>query len=174
MLLSVESHSLPGAVSIGEICRIIPPTYHTPIMESCGKIRAYLQQHASIDELTEPVSEIVQLVFQKIEDELTHSFRKEAGIVFPFIQQQAVGEKIIIQPKVVETMLHTHRVLIELLQKLRQLMHHFVTHPSWPDTLKTCINEMFLLETHVLRWIHFEQSALYPLLNQQLTNKQHE
>ncbi len=171
MLLQAGGHSLPGKGSVGEICRTIPSTYHMPIMDSCGRIRTYLQQHASIGELSEPVSEIVQLVFQKIEDELTHSFRKETGIVFPFIQQQTSTDQVSLQPKVVDAMLHTHRVLIELLQKLRQLMHHYVTHPSWPDSLKTCINEMFLMETHVLRWIHFEQSTLYPLLTHRFTTK---
>ncbi len=171
MLLQAGGQIFPGAGSIGEICRTIPSTYHMPILDSCGRIRMYLDQHASIAELTEPVSEIVQLVFQKIEDELTHSFRKETGIVFPYIQQQMGEEKVLLQPKVVDTMLHTHQVLIELLQKLRQLMHHYVTHPSWPDSLKNCINEMFLLETHVLRWVHFEQSTLYPLLDQHCTNK---
>lgn len=171
MLLQAGGHLFPGSGSIGEICRTIPSTYHTPILDSCVRIRVYLNQHASIAELPESVSEIVQLVFQKIEDELTHSFRKETGILFPYLQQQMGGEKILLQPKVVDAMLHTHQVLIELLQKLRQLMHHYVTHPGWPDTLKTCINEMFLLETYVLRWIHFEQSTLYPLLNQHLTTK---
>lgn len=171
MLMQAGGQIFPGAGSIGEICRTIPFVYHTPILESCDTIGTYLTQHSSIEELTEPVSEIVQLLFQKIEDELTHSFKKETGIVFPFIQQQMGGDKVLLQPRVVDTMLHTHQVLIELLQKLRQLMHHYVTHPNWPAALKTCIHEMFLLETHVLRWIHFEQSALYPLLNQHLINK---
>lgn len=171
MLLQAGGYIFPGSGSIGEICRTIPSTYHIPILDSCSRIRTYLDQHSSIAELPEPVSEIIQLVFQKIEDELTHSFRKETGIVFPYIQQQMGGAKILLQPKVVDAMLHTHQILIELLQKLRQLMHHYVTHPNWPDSLKTCINEMFLLETHVLRWIHFEQSTLYPLLNQHLTTK---
>ena len=171
MLSQVGDHLLLKTGAIGEICRTIPSTYHAPILDACSRIRIYLQQHASIAELTEPVSEIVQLVFQKIEDEITHSFRKETGIVFPFIQQQMGGDTVLLQPKVVETMLHTHQVLIELMQKLRQLMHHYVTHPAWPDPLKACMNEMFLLETHVLRWIHFEQSALYPLLTSQLTTK---
>ncbi|MFZ6025895.1 MAG: hemerythrin domain-containing protein [Bacteroidota bacterium] len=171
MLLQAGGQIFPGAGSVGEICRTIPSTYHMPILDSCGRIRVYLDQHAFIEELSEPVSEIVQLIFQKIEDELSHSFRKETGIIFPYIQQQMVGGKVLLQPKVVDAMLHTHHVLIELLQKLRQLMHHYVTHPSWPDSLKACINEMFLLETHVLRWIHFEQSVLYPLLNQHLSTK---
>jgi len=170
MLLQAGGQIFSGSGSIGEICRTIPSAYHMPILDSCARIRRYLDQHASIAELPEPVSEIVQLVFQKIEDELTHSFRKETGIVFPYLQQQPGDGKVLLQPKVIDTMLHTHQVLIELMQKLRQLMHHYVTHPSWPDALKICINDMFLMETLVLRWIHFEQSTLYPLLNQHLTN----
>ncbi|MBW0179099.1 hemerythrin domain-containing protein [Sediminibacterium sp.] len=171
MLLPAGTHIYQGSGSIGEICSAIPAAYHTPILGSCGRIRTYLDQHVSIAELPAPVFEIVQLVFQKIEDELTHAFRKETGIVFPYLQQQMGDGKVLLQPKVLDTMLHTHQVLIELLQKLRQLVHHYVTHPAWPDALKGCINEMFLLETHVLRWIHFEQSVLYPLLNSYVTTK---
>lgn len=171
MLLQTGDQICKNTGSIGEICKAIPGSYHTPILESCGRIAAYLDQHAFIAELTEPVSEIVQLVFQKIQDELTHSFRKEAGIIFPFIQQQQEGGPVLLQPAVIDTMLHTHEVLIELLQKLRWLMHHYVTDPVWPDALKACINEMFMMETSVLRWIHFEQSVFYPMLNRQLINK---
>lgn len=173
MLLQVGSHLTQGKETLGEICQIIPATYHAPILASCANIRSYLEKHASIDELPAPVSEIVQLVFQKIEDELTHTFKKETGIIFPFIQQQITKDKITIQPKVVETMLHTHELLIELLQKMRQLMHHYITHPSWPQSLKSCVNEMFQMETDVLRWIHFEQSSLYPQLTNQHTTTDH-
>ncbi|MNY78034.1 hypothetical protein D3C86_2181220 [compost metagenome] len=70
-------------------------------------------------------------------------------------------------------MLHTHELLIELLQKMRQLMHHYITHPSWSQSLKSCVNEMFQMETDVLRWIHFEQSSLYPRLTNQRTTTDH-
>ena len=168
MLAQTGGRVFSGADSIEEICSTIASVYHKPILDSCNTIRAYLQQHTAIAELPEPVSEIVQLIFQKIEDEMTHVFRKETGIVFPYIQQNKKGKGL--QPKVVDAMLHTHEILIALLQKLRQVMRHYVTRPALPDTLKTCVNEMFLLETHVLQWIHFEQSALYPMLSKDTVN----
>lgn len=165
MLLQASDHSSSGLFSVQEICNHILTEYHAPILRSCNVIRTYLQQHTPISELPETVSEIVPLVFQKIEDELTHTFRKETGIVFPRIQQIQTSKDTGLQPKVLETMLTTQQTLIQLLQKLRQLMHNYITRPDWPASLRACINEMFLLETYVLRWVHFEQSSLYPQLN---------
>lgn len=165
MLLQASDHSSSGLFSVEEVCNHILAEYHTPILHSCDTIRTYLQQHTSISELPESVSEIVPLVFQKIEDELIHTFRKETGIVFPRIQEVKASKVAPLQPKVLETILATQQTVIQLLQKLRQLMHNYVTHPDWSASLKECINEMFLLETYVLRWIHFEQSSLYPHLS---------
>lgn len=172
MLLQASDYSSSGFFSVQDMCNHILTEHHTPILRSCNTIRTYLQQHAPIVELPETVSEIVPLIFQKIEDELTHTFRKETGIIFPRIQQPIAAKGVLLQPKVLETILSTHQTVIQLLQKLRQLMHNYVTHPNWPVSLRDCINEMFLLETHVLRWIHFEQSSLYPQLNSMSKNQE--
>lgn len=163
MLLQATDHSFSGYHSAQEACSVIPSDYHAPVLKSCALVKGYLHQHVAINEIPESVSEIVQLVFQKIEDELTYTFRKETGIVFPHIQQQLAGAEYL-QPKVIEAMLNTHQVLIQLFQKLRQLMQHYITKPDWSQSLKSCVHEMFLLETYVLRWIQFEQTVLYPQL----------
>lgn len=88
---------------------MIPADYHAPVLKSCTIINTYLQNNASIRELPESVTELVQLVFQRIEDELIHTFRKETGILFPCIHQQNTASAHL-QPKVIETMISTHQV----------------------------------------------------------------
>lgn len=163
MLLQARDPLFSGFSSAQEVCSVIPMDYHAPVLKSCATINNYLQNNASIRELPESVAELVQLVFQRIEDELTHTFRKEIGILFPCIHQQDT-QSAHLQPKVIETMISTHQVLVALFRKLRELMNHYIAKPNWSKELKDCIHEMFLLETYVFRWIQFEQSVLYPQL----------
>jgi len=163
MLLQARDPLFSGFNSAQEVCSVIPADYHAPVLKSCTIINTYLQNNASIRELPESVTELVQLVFQRIEDELTHTFRKETGILFPCIYQQDT-QSTHLQPKVIETMISTHQVLIALFRKLRELMNHYISKPDWSKELKNCVHEMFLLETYVFRWIQFEQSVLYPQL----------
>ena len=163
MLLQARDPLFSGFNSAQEICSVIPTDYHAPVLKSCTVINHYLQNHASISELPESVTELVQLVFQRIEDELIHTFRKETGILFPCIHQQHV-QSAHLQPKVIETMISVHQVLIALFRKPRELMNHYIAKPDWSKEFKDCIHEMFLLETYVFRWIQFEQSVLYPQL----------
>lgn len=163
MVLQVHDPSFSGFSSAQEVCSVIPANYHAPILRSCTVIDSCLQNNTSLQQLPDAVSELVPLVFQRIEDELTHTFRKETGILFPCIDQQN-NFSTHLQPKVIETMISTHQVLIALFRKLRELMNQYIAVPDYSTDLKNCINEMFLLETHVFRWIQFEQSVLYPQL----------
>lgn len=163
MVLQAQNPLFSGFVSAQELCLVIPAAYHAPVLLSCANINTYLQNNSSIQQLPEPVSELVPLVFQRIEDELTHTFRKETGILFPCIRQQHTVSTHL-QPKVIDTMISTHQVLIALFRKQRTLLNQYISSPGWAKELKDFVYEMFLLETHVFRWIQFEQAVLYPQL----------
>ncbi len=150
---------------VKELCKSVEGRFHAPILRSCKHISDCLQKHDDIAELPIPVVELLQLLFPKLQDELTHVFLKESGIVFPWVvawQRDSVTTGI--NPSVIKSLQQTQHVIMQLLQKIRQLLHNYISHPQWPVYLRSCVNELFLLETRVHRWIHFEQNTLFPHL----------
>jgi len=72
------------------LCDLIQKEYQPEIISSCKLIEKYFSTHAYINELPSPVSEVVQLLFRKLDDELKHLFLKESGIVFPYIKKKII------------------------------------------------------------------------------------
>jgi hypothetical protein len=60
--------------------------------------------------------------------------------------------------------LHAHQVILQLLQKERQILNNYVTCYHWDPAWAIVVNELFSIETMVHHFIHVEQSKLYPLL----------
>ncbi len=165
MLNRLDNYSNEALTPEG-LCNLIQLEYQPEIMKSCSEIESFLMLHPYIKELPLSVSEMAQLLFRKLEDELKHLFLKESGIVFPCIKKSYKGTENLkdncLDTKVFETVHNTHQVIIGLTQKLRQLLNNYVVKPAWSKEWKLCINEMFLLENKILQWVHIEQNLLYP------------
>lgn len=148
------------------LCNLIQLEYQPEIMNSCSAIEKYLLLHPYIKELPVSVSELIQLLFTKLEDELKHLFLKESGIVFPCIKKNYQGtEKLsndCLDPKVFDSVHSTHQIIIGLTQRVRQLMDNYAVKSNSSKEWKDCINEMFALENKILQWVHIEQNLLYP------------
>ncbi|HEX3023758.1 MAG TPA: hemerythrin domain-containing protein, partial [Chitinophagaceae bacterium] len=148
------------------LCDLIQKEYQPEIISSCKLIEKYFSTHAYINELPSPVSEVVQLLFRKLDDELKHLFLKESGIVFPYIKKnyhntkKSTGNKV--DPKVFDSVQHTHQTIITLIQNIRKLLNNYVVKSSSGKEWKQCVSELFTLESHIFQWIHIEQSLLYP------------
>jgi hypothetical protein len=61
-------------------------------------------------------------------------------------------------------LLQSHALILQLLQKERQILNNYVTSYKWEASWVSIVNELFHLETMVQRYVHLEQSKLYPLL----------
>jgi len=174
MFLNKLDNYSNNALTPEGLCNLIQLEYQPEIMHSCSVIENYLSQHPYIKELPLSVSELIQLLFGKLEDELKHLFLKESGIVFPFIKKNYHGtEKVSasnFDPKLFETVFNTHQIIIGLTQRVRQLMNNYVVKSNASKEWKDCIDEMFLLENKILQWVHIEQNLLYPKVKGQ---KQH-
>lgn len=149
------------------LCNLILLEYHPDINESCNKVEHYLLCHPHISALSLSASELLQLLFIKLQDEVKSFSLKESGILFPCIKKNYHGtEKIsnshCFDPKIIETIHNTHQVIIGLTQKIRQLLDNYVVKTEWSKEWKSCVNELFLLENKILQWIHVEQNLLYP------------
>lgn len=148
------------------LCNLVEFEYQAEIRASCSAIDRYLSTHPAIREVSLSVSELMQLIFSKLEDELKHLFLKETGIVFPCIKKRYHTDKNIFEQyldyKVFETVHNSHQVIIDLTQKIRGLMDNYIIKSGWSRDWKNCVTEMSLLENKILFCIQVEEELLYP------------
>lgn len=154
------------------LCNLIEFRYQNDIKQSAEKIRAFLEENVQILELSDSVSELVHLLFQKLNDEVEHLFKKETVIIFPCIKHHYNGTEKVIPTSCVENTVYrniqgTHKVILNLVQKLRQVLDNYQADSSWSKDWRNCLDEMFALENKIYNWIHLEQNYLYPKINSQ-------
>ncbi len=164
-LNKIDNHSQEALTPEG-LCNLIEMDFIPDIQLSLEDIQKYFDKN--IHTKADPVSaELVALMFIKLKDELDHLFRKEKGILFPFIKQSfagtmRVGKSKGIDAKVIDSLNKTQKGIIQLLQKMRQVLNNYsplsYSTPEWKD----CVNDMFELENKIFQWIHIEQTLLYP------------
>lgn len=169
MLHEIDSYSREAMTPEG-LCNIIEYRYQAEIRHSAEKIQEYLHANPQVVELSDSVSELVHLLFQKLADEVLHLFRKETVIIFPCIKHHYRGTERIIPTNCVENSVYrniqgTHKLILNLVQRLRQVLDNYHTDVSWSSAWKECLNEMFTLENKIYNWIYVEQNYLYPKIN---------
>ncbi len=162
MLMKQWDTKLQETLDPPGLCLLIENECQREIRNSCKQIAVYFSQESN-KEVPEPVHELVQLLFTKLQDEVEHLFRKESGIIFPAIKK--VGSGYTIPPKVPENIHQTQQVIVNLLLKLRQVLNNYVVQPGWGKAWRACVNEFFLLERELHQWIYIEQSLLYPSIS---------
>jgi len=148
------------------LCNLLEFEYQNEIRVSCTSIGKYLSTHPAIKELPLSVSELMQVIFSRLEDELTHLFLKESGIVFPCIRKKYHNAEHLtitfLDPKVFENIHNTHQLILDLTRKIHQMMNNYIIKPGWSKAWKNCVNEMVLLEKRILFCIQVEEVLLYP------------
>lgn len=142
-----------------ELCNLIENDFQRAILSSCRSIEICFAQN-SVNEVSDTVIELVDLLFKKLQDELKHAFSKESGILFPAIRQKE--NKFRLEPPLAASIEHTHKVIINLVLKIRQLLNNYAVLPGCSQEWRSCVSELFHLENKVHQWIHIEQHYLYP------------
>ena len=169
MLHQIDKYSTEALTPEG-LCNLIEYKYHSEIHQSIQRINLYLDNNAQITELADSVSELVHMLFRKLCDEVEHLFKKESVIIFPCIKHHYNGTEKIMPSSCVENSVYrniqgTHKVILNLVHKLRQVLDNYSTEGAWSSEWKNSLDEMFLLENRIYNWIHLEQSYLYPKIN---------
>jgi len=71
------------------LCSLILSEYHPAISSSCTKIEQFLLSNQYGKDISIPLSELIHLIFMKLNDEIKHFFLKESGIIFPAIKKNS-------------------------------------------------------------------------------------
>jgi iron-sulfur cluster repair protein YtfE (RIC family) len=147
--------SIPPSV----LCNQIEQECYPELLEICKSIKQYFLVPDNLV-FSDPIAEMVQLVFFKVEDEMKHLLLKEKNLIFPGIKSN--NRLFVLSPAAWEYIQNTQRVIAELIEKIRHLLNHFKTEPACSKDWQQCVQQFFQLEKKIHQWIFVEQNILYP------------
>lgn len=167
MFLQKPNISLNEFLTPGEICDIIQLQYHPQIESACTSINVFLAQNPLINELPVSVSEMVQLLFSKLQDDIKHLCLKEKVILLPYIKSISKNKEIITgytetEKNILTVIADTQKLIITTAEKIRVLLNDYFIQREWSAEFKHCVTDMKCLETKILEWITVEHHFLYP------------
>lgn len=150
---------LGDSIAPGDLCHQIEQECHPELLTICKDIAAYFsrQDHWGF---SDPIAEMVQLVFFKMEDEMKHLLLKEKNLIFPGIKSKQ--RLFVLSPAAWKYIVDTQRVIAELIERIRHLLNHFQTKPTCSKEWQHCVQQFFQLEKRIHQWIFVEQNILYP------------
>ncbi len=145
------------------LCDYIEDKLHVVLRHQASLIQKYLQQDLyCVCNCTTQFS-LIQVLFQRLNDEMEQVFRKEKLILFPLIRENINNlTPHTLSDKVFDLLKESHNKMIQISQKIRQLTSNYFAKPGWNAAAKLCINELFDFEQTLQQWIHLEEGVLYP------------
>jgi iron-sulfur cluster repair protein YtfE (RIC family) len=150
---------LGDSIAPAELCNQIELECHPELTASCRQIEDFFNRHGHLI-FSDPVTEMVQLIFFKMEDEVKHLLLKEKNLIFPGIKSSK--RLFVLSPAAWQYIVQTQRVIAELIERIRHLLNHFQTNPSSSKEWQQCVQQFFQLEKKIHQWIFVEQNILYP------------
>jgi hypothetical protein len=156
-----DIHIQEGLDAAG-LCFLIENECHTAIEASFSGVNNYLSGGYTPN-LSLSSTELLQILYSKLYDEVKQLFRKEKLLLFPAIRNQS-EDNTAVQISIPTSIQHTHKVITNLLLKIRQLLNNYLIEPGWNREWKSCVNELFQLEGKIHQWVYIEQNLLYPAI----------
>ncbi|MCW3462475.1 hypothetical protein [Chitinophaga nivalis] len=156
----INFHELSPAT----LCDVITNKFHLPIEHTAAQIMAYFNLEKQEDSSAPATADLQQLLFVKLQTEISQLIRKEATILFPVIRNittHNTGKKSI-QPAAYDSVLQSFQKILLLLQKIRQVSANYLLQRHWSSAYKICISDLYSLEQLTQQWIYVEQNILYP------------
>jgi iron-sulfur cluster repair protein YtfE (RIC family) len=171
MLIHQSDTTAPESLTPEGLCNLIEFSFQQEIQQSGDRIRRYLNENEQVPDLSDSVSDLVHMLFKQLSDEVDHLFLKEAVIIFPCIKHHYNGNEKVIPTSCVDNSVYrniqgTHKVILNLLQRLRQVLDSYALKITWSKEWRDCLADLSLFEKKIFEWIHVEQRVLYPKINQ--------
>ncbi|MDR0793489.1 MAG: hypothetical protein LBE82_09300 [Chitinophagaceae bacterium] len=157
-----------NASSSAELCTIIQQECHPEIENLFHKIHHFLTQNPDIKDFSLSDSELLQLLFFKLQDETKHLLLKERLLLLPSIQENTGNEQ---SRTNIDSKSMTHLIknargkIIDSIKKIRSLLQDYQVKENWQEDVKQCIQNFEKLETAIIKWITLEHNLLYPKTN---------
>lgn len=149
------------ALSVNALCNEIELQYFPQIKQASGNIVIYLQKNVQIENLLPATSELVHIIFFKLRYEMKQCFLKEKRILFPLVSEAGPGDSKELATAI-DPFKKTHQQILELIQKLRQIMCQFETKPGYSKEYNDFNDDLRTLENNIFKWILTEEDLLFP------------
>jgi iron-sulfur cluster repair protein YtfE (RIC family) len=153
----MSDQSLPPT----ELCDVLETKYHAEIKQSCRIIKQYLLENEEIRDVRGSVSDLVHLMFYKLDDEINKFLLKEKREIFPLMIQAFEEGQCEMDEDEIESIKETHLLILKIVQRLRQLLCNYVVKPAWSNWFKECVCEFYRLENKIYKWIHLKENYLF-------------
>jgi iron-sulfur cluster repair protein YtfE (RIC family) len=144
-----------------ELCDVLETKYHAEIKHSCRIIKQYLLENEEIKDVRGSVSDLVHLMFYKLNDEINSFLLKEKRELFPLIIEAIEEGEWEIDEREIESMRETHLLILKIVQRMRELLCNYVVKPTWSREFKEFVCEFYRLENNICKWIHLKENHLF-------------
>jgi iron-sulfur cluster repair protein YtfE (RIC family) len=168
MFSRVPDISAYNTFTPAELCAVVKQKCHPEIEELFSKIHHFLIQNPDIKELPLSDSELLQLLFFKLQDETKHLLLKERLLIFPSIHENIKNEKKqanIDSKDMMLLMENAHGNILDFMKKIRSLLQDYLVKKEWQEDVKQCVYNFERLESAIIEWINIEHNLLYPKIN---------
>ena len=148
----------------GNLCNVIANKFHFPIHHLADQVMTYFNLERQEDRSAPPAADLQQLLFGRMQTEITQLIRKETTVIFPVIRNTCAlsQNKKNIRPAAYNSIQQSFQKISLLLQKLRQISANYQLQEQWSTAYKLCVGDIFTTEQLLQQWIYVEQNILYP------------
>lgn len=143
--------------SPNELCNYLDERYYSEITHNLESTHKYLIELAE-NEHNQTI-DLVLTLFSKLDFEMKQLFAKDRILLFPHLIAQH-AQNISLTPINI-----IHQRIINLLQKIRELMNNYVQQPSWSALFKICCNELYGLEQLIHYVFYVKENFLWTRIN---------
>jgi iron-sulfur cluster repair protein YtfE (RIC family) len=143
--------------SPNELCNYLDERYYTEISHNLETTYKYLTELAENE--NNQTTDLVLTLFAKLDFEIKQLFAKDRILLFPHLIAQH-EQNISLAPINI-----IHQKIINLLQKIRELMNNYVQQPTWSTTYKICCNELYGLEQLIHYVFYVKENFLWTRIN---------
>ncbi len=146
-----------------ELCQYLEERHYKQILADMDAIQKYLENITYSED--SDVIELINIVFQKLHDEVKQLFVRDSILLFPHLKNN-VEREICLTPINL-----LHHQINTILQQLRKLMNNYVQQPNWSNQFKICCNELFALEQSIQHILYIKENFLWTKINAVKSNE---
>ncbi|MEP7109116.1 MAG: hypothetical protein ABI760_14075 [Ferruginibacter sp.] len=148
-------------LSVKVLCNEVESQYHLQIKQGSNHIVTYLQKNKHLENLFPSVSELLHIIYFKLRYEIKQCILQEKRTLFPLIITATAKDTLQLRD-VIEPIRKTHVHILELVEKLRQILSRYEIEPVHSGEFKNFINELRNLENNICKWILVEEDLIFP------------
>jgi iron-sulfur cluster repair protein YtfE (RIC family) len=149
----VDVNSLAPA----DLCNYLEHKYYNNIRQSIQTVQHYVND---LENSSEGKADLLILLFIRLKDETQQMIRNDELIIFPLIRNDKGVRPCPARKLPIEMMRQMHQKIMQVLEKIRQLVNNYIVLSNWDAAFKICCNELYSLEQLLQQAIYIKENVL--------------